>query len=175
MDEQKYHLTTSEFASLMQVDPRYIQQKGKDVFPEAKLARGLWDISIALPLWRQHVSTGGNGDDTDAEGNVSQEDLRKEKALLIRAQREKLELENALTMGEHLLADDVAAFAQEIQAIYDNRLDALEGRLTGKLISEIGGIDSAPILLVLRPELNAIRMETAQALRAYAERLQQNE
>lgn len=155
----------------MCVDPRYIQQKGKDVFPEAKLARGSWDIAIALPLWRQSVFSGGAGDDIDEDGN-SQENLRKERALLVRAQREKIELENALSRNEQLLAAEIEQVLLEIQSIYNNKIDALEGRLTGNLTAIMGETDNAEILLLIRKELNGIRMETVESLRNYAKKLQ---
>lgn len=176
MSNDRDSRTTPEFAELLGVDVRYIQKLGVEVFPQAKMKRGLWNIAVALPLWREWYASGGyikkppRSSTEFSEDEDDGLDTNEQRALLYAAQREKLELANALTRGEHLLASEVELTLQEIQSIYNNNIDALEGRLTGNLISATKAPNET-IINVIRPEINAVRSDTANALQSLANRL----
>lgn len=95
-------------------------------------------------------------------------DPRRERALLYQSQRKKLDLENAEREKTLLVTQDVLLLLEQLQQLYNNHIDALEGRLTGALISATG-VEAATILEVLAPELNAIRNDTAEALEKLGE------
>jgi hypothetical protein len=94
-------------------------------------------------------------------------DPRKERALLYQSQRKKLDLEIAEREKTLLLAQEVLLLLEQLQQLYNGKIDALEGRLTGALISATG-VDASVVLTVLTPELNSIRSDTAEALEKLA-------
>lgn len=94
-------------------------------------------------------------------------DPREERALLHREQRLKLEIQNAQYMRTVLLATEVLVALEKLQIVYNNQIDAIEGRIAAKLIAATQA-DADTILSVLRPELVAIRTEIAHAISTLA-------
>lgn len=140
-------------------------QQGHLPATECRPKRGSYDFFKCTKYYIEFLKN--EGALSKAVDETSTIDPREERALLHQQQRIKLELENATTKRELLDANEVTTLLESLQTIYNNHIDALEGRLTGQ-ITAATQTDASLIIGVVRPELVAIRTEVADAIKTLA-------
>lgn len=150
--EDAVHATTNTagVADLYQVTQRAVQHWVKEGMPTLK--RGRFRLSDVV-RWRELKLT-----------ERAASDISEERKMLVAAQRQRTELENAKARSEVFDAGLVGDAIQEMAAIFASQLDSLAPRLAVKLST----LDDASVIqTVLLDECRHIRTACSAAVSAF--------
>jgi len=132
-----------------------------------KAGRGQWKLKATARNYIDYKESKNTIEDDEDDPRAATVRLKNEQALA-------MALANAEQMKIQVLAEEVLRVMETAQAIYNNSIDALEGRLTGQLVSATGA-KSDVLLSVLKPELNSVRESVSRELLGFSQELEREE
>lgn len=141
-----YSIDSSELAGILGVNKRTVERMAKDGVC-VRLEHGRYDLVSSLTNF---VAKTKEESKNRAPGE--------EHARLIKEKADKLEMENAKTRNELVEVAHVEQVIMEIQAIYNQQLDALGPRLAGQIANES---DPAIVLDLIQDETRRTRQNTS--------------
>jgi phage terminase Nu1 subunit (DNA packaging protein) len=135
-------VSTAEISEILGLSDRRIRQLEKED-ALVKISRGKYDLKASIQKYIEYIKE-------QAQKTEEELDLTKEKTLLTRANRQKVELELQIMRGELHRSEDVRRVMNDMLGAFRARVLAIPGKVAPRLIAQT---NAAVIQNIVRNEV----------------------